>query len=297
MNVRHPSMDELEAAANVLNEHSRALRGTDDMTPAELEVVWRSPELDFPANVFVAERDGRLVGYADVSPFGSSAWVDARATDIDAYDPLLDVALPHAERQAKQHVRAFAGDEDQAAVAALRRFGFEPIRYGFRMMIELDRDLPEADWPPGFSVRPFQAGDERRFHEAHEQSFADTWEFTPEPFEDWSHWFMSPPFFAPEHWLAVESSDGDLAAVAMCRISDTIEDSGWIRILGVLPAYRRRGLARALLHHVFRHFAALGLKRVGLGVDAESPTGAVALYEGAGMHVAWRNVTLERVPG
>jgi mycothiol synthase len=75
------------------------------------------------------------------------------------------------------------------------------------------------------------------------------------------------------------------------------EATGWVRILGVLPAFRRRGLALALLQHVFRHFADLGMKRVGLGVDAENPTGAVALYERAGMHVVRRNVTYERLPG
>jgi mycothiol synthase len=65
----------------------------------------------------------------------------------------------------------------------------------------------------------------------------------------------------------------------------------------VLPAHRRRGLALTLLRHVFRHFARLGMKRVVLGVDGESPTGAVALYERAGMSVLRRNVTYERVSG
>ena len=290
-------MDELDAAADVLNAHSRALRGTDDMTAAELDVVWRSPDLEFPDDFFVAERDGALVGYVDVFPFGESTWIDARATDPAAYAPLLEAAVPRAESHARQHLRAVAGDEDEVAAEALRRFGFEPIRYGFRMMIELSHEVPEPEWPDGFSVRPFRPGEERRFYEAHEQAFADTWEFTAEPFEDWAHWFTAPAFFSPEHWFAVESPDGELAAIAMCRVSETIEDCGWVRILGVLPAFRRRGLARALLQHVFRHFAALGLKRVGLGVDGESPTGAVALYEGAGMHVAWRNVTYERVSG
>jgi mycothiol synthase len=144
-------------------------------------------------------------------------------------------------------------------------------------------------------VRAFRDGDERRFHQGHQESFADTWEFTVEPFETWSHWFLGSTF-QPEHWFVVEEGD-ELAALAMCRISDTEQDVGWVRILGVLPAYRRRGLALALLRHVFRHFAERGMKAVGLGVDAENPTGAVALYERAGMHVARRNVTYERLPG
>jgi hypothetical protein len=36
---------------------------------------------------------------------------------------------------------------------------------------------------------------------------------------------------------------------------------------------------------------------VGLGVDAENPTGAVRVYERAGMHVARTNLILEKVQG
>lgn len=294
--IRHPARDEVAAAAEILNAHSRALRGVDDTSVAELEVAWDSPEVQFPDDVFVAERDGQLVGYADVFAFGETSWIDVRGTDPEAYDALLAAAVPRAELHNRRHVRAIAGDEDEAARAALQRLGFEPIRYGFRMMIELDHDLPDPDWPPEFTVRGFRPGDERSFHRVHQESFVGGWEFTPEPFEPWSHWFLAPAMFDPEHWFAVERGD-ELAAIAMCRVSDSIEDCGWVRILGVLPAYRRRGLARALLQHVFHHFAAAGMKRVGLGVDAENPTGAVSLYEQAGMHVAWRNVTYERVSG
>jgi mycothiol synthase len=287
-------MDEVEAAAEVLNAHSRALHGTDDTTAAELEVAWRAPEVEFPADVFVADRGDGLVGYADVIPFGRTTWIDVRATDPEAYDPLLDASVRRAENHAAPHVRAFASDQDEAAREALGRAGFEPIRHGFRMMVDLGRDLPEPQWPEGFAARQFRDGDERRFHRGHQESFADTWEFTTEPFEQWSHWFMGTNF-QPEHWFVVEYGE-ELAAVAICRISETEENTGWVRILGVLPAYRRRGLAIALLRHVFRHFAELGMERVGLGVDAENPTGAVALYERAGMHVARRHLTYERVP-
>lgn len=293
--VRHPSMDEVDAACKVLNAHSHALYGTDDTTAAELEVAWRAPEVEFPADVFVAERDGGLIGYTDVIPFGRTTWVDVRATDPAAYDLLVEASIRRAETHATPHIRAFASDQDDAAQEALERVGFKPIRHGFRMMIDLDGELLEPQWPEGFAVRGFREGDERRFHQGHQESFADTWEFTPERFENWSHWFTGPAIFEPEHWFIVEHGE-ELAAVAICRISETEENAGWVRVLGVLPEYRRRGLAIALLQRVFHHFAEVGLKQVGLGVDAENPTGAVALYERAGMHVARRHLTYERVP-
>jgi ribosomal protein S18 acetylase RimI-like enzyme len=288
-------MDEVAVATDVLNAHSRSLHGVDDCTPDEIEEVWRAPEVEFPADVFLVESDGRIVGYADVIPFGETSWVDVRATDADVYDPLLEAATRRAAEQEKRHIRAFTGDVDVDAKAALERAGYRPIRYGFRMVIELDRELPDPQWPDGFVVRPYREGDAEHFHRLHQESFADTWEFTSEPFEPWAHWFMGSAF-QPEHWFVVET-EGEPAAIAICRISETEPDSGWVRILGVVPARRRRGLALALLQHLFRHFADQGMTRVQLGVDGENPTGAVALYERAGMSILRRNVTYERVSG
>lgn len=295
INVRHPAQDDLEAATDVLNAHSRALHGADDTTPAELQEAWDAPEVEFPADVFVAERDGALVGYADVIPFGGKTYLDVRATDPAAYEPLIAASMERAKDHGTSQIRSFGSDKDAAAKTALERAGYGPIRYGFRMAIALDGDLPEPDWPPGFTVRPYRDGEGRLFHRLHQESFADTWDFTTEPFEPWAHWFMGSTF-QPEHWFVVEEGDRP-AAIAICHISEAEETMGWVRILGVLPPYRRRGLALALLQHVFRHFATKGMKHVGLGVDAENPTGAVALYERAGMSVLRRNVTYERVSG
>ena len=49
---------------------------------------------------------------------------------------------------------------------------------------------------------------------------------------------------------------------------------------------RGRGIGRALLLHTFAQFRSRGMSRVGLGVDATSPTGANKLYESVGMRVS-----------
>ncbi len=61
---------------------------------------------------------------------------------------------------------------------------------------------------------------------------------------------------------------------------------GWVATLGVRRNWRRQGIALALLHHSFGEFYRRGVRKVGLGVDAGSLTGATRLYEKAGMHVA-----------
>jgi mycothiol synthase len=293
--VRNAGEDEVDAAAEVLNEHSRRLYGTADTTAAELREDWSAPEVDFPDNVLVAEVEGRLVGYADVIPHGEAAWLDVRGTDSRSYDPLLEAIARRADTLGRDHVRGWAPEIDRDLQEAYDRAGFRPFRHSFRMEIELGGDLSPPECPDGFSIRPFREGDERTAWEVQQHSFADTWGFTPAPFETWAHWNMG-EYFQPAHWFLAETGD-EVAAIALCRQPESEPGLGWVNILGVRPAYRRRGLAIALLQHVFEHFARLGLKTVGLGVDAENPTGAVRLYERAGMHVARRDIRFERVTG
>ena len=46
--------------------------------------------------------------------------------------------------------------------------------------------------------------------------------------------------------------------------------------------------------HTFRAFYDRGVKRVTLGVDAASPTGATHLYERVGMHIEQEQVVFEK---
>lgn len=86
----------------------------------------------------------------------------------------------------------------------------------------------------------------------------------------------------------------EVAGIVISRKAEYEPGLGWIRILGVLPEYRQRGLGQALLRHTFGEFAGRGLEAVGLGVDAENPTGAVRVYERAGMHVERTNLLFEK---
>ena len=49
--------------------------------------------------------------------------------------------------------------------------------------------------------------------------------------------------------------------------------------------WRKRGVGYSLLKHAFAAFHADGRKRAGLGVDSQNLTGALRLYERAGMRV------------
>jgi mycothiol synthase len=296
--IRPARIDEVEAATELLNEHSRRLHGVDDQPSSELLQYWESPDVDFERDVLVAEgANGSLVGYADLGIHGEHVWLDVRGLEQEPQRALIDAIQERAaERKPHAGLMAYISEGDQLVRDLYEQAGYQVTRHSYRMEISLDNAPPPPQWPEGFAVRTMSPGEEERVYDAHMASFADTWNFTPESFEVWSHWFVKDPAFDPSLWFLVEAGD-ELAGIAMTRVSENEPGLAWVRILGVLPKFRERGLAQALLRHTFAEYASRGLDRVGLGVDAENPTGAVRVYERAGMHVARTNLILEKVQG
>ncbi len=291
-------MQEVEAAARFLNEHSRRLHGVDDQPASELRQYWESPDVDFDRDVLVAEgSDGSLVGYADLGVQGDHVWLDVRGLEPEPLRALFHaIRTRAAEKKPGADLMGFTSEADRLVRDLYEQAGFAVARHSYRMEISLAGQLPEPQWPDEFSVRTFREGEEERVYEAHMTSFADTWSFHQEPFELWTHWFLKDDAFDPTLWFLAEAGD-ELAGISLTRQSENEPDLGWVRILGVIPEYRQRGLAQGLLRHTFREYARRGLQRVGLGVDAENPTGAVRVYERAGMHVARTNLILQKVEG
>jgi mycothiol synthase len=241
--------------------------------------MWASPRFDL-------ERDARLDGdaYACIEEFGEGrVW-------IDVYGHSSQEILDWAEKRASAvgH-RLLSGSwaTNEQLLRELEARGYALVRHSHRMTIDLSDPAPDPVWPSGIEVRAFRAGDERAFHEAQQETFADSWEPTDEPFEEWAYWLLEGPSFDPSLWfLALDGAE--TAGYAICHPHLSDPGIAWVRLLGVRRPWRRRGLGRALLLHAFAEFRARGFRRAGLGVDADSLTGAHTLYESAGMHVAAR---------
>jgi mycothiol synthase len=191
-------------------------------------------------------------------------------------------------------LRCFIPGADVEAHRLLEEHGYRLIRHSFRMEIELGLASPDPEWPDGIEVRTLDPGrDEHRVHEAHMESFADHWEYSYFPYERWRHVMFRPPH-DPSLWLLAVEGD-EIAGICLCTAEKTGEpDVGWVSVLGVRPAWRHRGLGLALLRQAFCEFRGRGKERAALGVDAENTTGAVRLYERAGMTVGRQNDIYEK---
>jgi mycothiol synthase len=250
---------------------------------------WLTQGLIDPDDIRVLEEGGRAVGYVDIFVREDLAYLDP--TGAGREDELLEWAEARAREKGAQKVRLPVWHGQDALAAVLARRGYERVRSSFEMAIDLGAEPPPApEWPPGIEVRAYRPDeDERITYETQEDAFRDVWDWRPTPIEQWRKFELEARGFDPSLWFL--AWEGDEVAGICLSFPERVGDAGlgWISILGVRRRWRRRGLGEALLRHAFRELHARGLRRVGLGVDAESPTGATRLYERAGMHVAVRS--------
>lgn len=289
--LREPTREDASAIAELLAAHSGALHGERDLAPAQILDWFGLPDIWMR----LAELDGSPVGYADVSEEGGNWSIDLRTLDPEAARILLDAARERAGTGVL--LRGYAPSVDQVAAASYREAGFEIVRHSFQMRVELAAPPDPPEPPKGIVIRPMLEGEEERIHGAHMSAFADHWEFHEQTFEQWRLWHRDRDSFDATLWflaLAQDETAEETAGFVLCQPHFSGEpDFGWIELLGVRPAWRRRGLGEALLRHGFRTLRARGFTRVGLGVDAENTTGAVRLYERVGMRQVRRSDTWE----
>jgi ribosomal protein S18 acetylase RimI-like enzyme len=173
----------------------------------------------------------------------------------------------------------------ESAARLLEQRGFRVASHFYRMAIELVAPPAPSALPPGITVAAFVPGrDDRTLHAAVLEAFADEPDFEPEPFERWRERHVVDPSLVPDLWLLARDGD-DIAGFALTALSS---EGGFLDELGVREPWRRRGLGFALLTRTLAAAHAHGARRVALGVAADNPTGAVQLYERAGMHVAFQ---------
>jgi len=284
--LRELRAEDAEAVAAII----RAADPSRGIDAAEVRSWLDHAALD-PEEVRVLEVDGEVVGYVDLLRSEELANVDANGPGHE--DALLDWAEARARKGGAEQTRVHVSQHNASLPEALKARGYAPVRTSFEMVIDLDDERPpEPGWPGGIDVRTYRhPQDEQATYEAQEEAFRDSWDYRPSPIEQWREFQLHGRGFDPALWFL--ACDGDeIAGICLAfpeRVGDT--DLGWVSILGVRRPWRRRGLGEALLRRAFRDLHARGLRRVGLGVDAGSPTGATRLYERAGMRLAVRSET------
>ena len=206
---------------------------------------------------------------------------------------------------------------DRCAAALLTRNGYAPVRAWIHLEIDLTAPPPASTWTHGIRVRPM---DPQRDWPAVDAELAQAFE------DHWGHILSAgakeagqteqaepenralgnddpapndtngdDPYFNSRAFCFV-ATDGPNVVGSCLGNAQSIEwpHSGKVGSLSVLPAYRRRGIARCLMLHAFGEFYQQGVRRVITDTDADSLTGANFLYRQLGMHIYRREHTYER---
>ena len=289
--LRAPTMDDLPAVAALVIASDVADYGAPTFSEGELRSEWKDLDLAADVRIVVLE-DGQLAGYGAVGARGNNVRLDAEVYVHPQHTGRgVGTALVRwTEAWAREHVplapegarvllNNYINGRNAAARTLLEGEGYAAARHFLEMVIDLDEPPLLPDWPAGIVVRACASeADERLAYAAVDEAFRDHWGWTPSTFESWSR-RKKHDGFDRSLWFLAE--DGDQVAGAV--VCSQREQSGYVHDVAVRRPWRRRGLGLALLRHAFGAFYDRGTRRVELGVDAQSPTGATRLYEGAGM--------------
>jgi len=314
--MRPATLDDVDAAVEMFNARSRLFYGTDQSTTEDMLGWWKGARFD-PARDTraVFDASGRMLAWAHAgdpgAPYVSLGCSVITHPDVAArkalWDDLYTWALGAASarvEKAPAGARVVAADsamaEDEARRTALERAGFGIVRIQNTMRIDLTQAPPSPVWPGGVSVRPAKVEEElEAMVVASREAFRDHWGYVEEPLDqaiaDWKEWIASLGGRRdPSLWfVAHEGSQIAGLGLFSTQIAGDATRS-YVESLSVRPAYRKRGIALALLHQGFGEVHRRGYEAVELDMDSENLTGALRLYERAGMRVIRRMYSYEK---
>lgn len=292
MNSRPATTNDYEAIVDVIKADEERLLGRPSRLGVDDLREWLS-RTNLADDSWLYEDDGRLcaVGWFDRLPGDDVAFAAGivhpvwKGRGLGA--ELIERSESRAYHYGSRRLHQFGVGVDAAAAQLFHARGYREVRRFYEMAIELE-EAPEV---PNLGIETLDLEDVEEFHTALDEAFQDHWEHHGLPFEEWWERHRGNPNLDLSLWFVIRER-GQMAAVS--RNEANRNGGGYVAAIGVRRPWRGKGYAKALLLHTFREFFDRGIKRVTLGVDAESPTGATHLYERVGMHVEQENVVFEK---
>jgi len=284
-------------------EYASWWRGTTVEEMLELE---KNPSFDFEGR-FVAELDGKPVGiiHAHVETSGEEkrgfirdfCVLEAfRGSEVE--ERLLGAAVNEFKKHQIRLIRAWTGVKRIDRVRFLEKSGFKfasrtidmrisladvPVRIGENMEVairplktEMKEDIVELNWLVN-------------------ECFKEDPLHRPETVEETRRSLLNNPVLKEqEHFLAVlDNKNVGYVGVGIDERYNVEHDvkSGFVSGIGVLSAYRRRGIGTRLMLRGLKALKAKGMTSATLDTEDTNPTRAITLYEKVGFQVLQEYVT------
>lgn len=211
-------------------------------------------------------------------------WLEARAR----------IGFAAEDDEKPQLVRMSVEDAQEDRISLLERHGFRAARYAHEMKRDLGMPIPAIRLETGVEMIPWRDELTLTAMAAFNKAFEGHWGVSTLDEKGWNQWFIGVPHFRGDLSLLVTQGE---QVVGLCinwineaRNRQRGIEEGWIEALGVIPAWRGRGIARALLALSMTQFKGIGMSQAALDVDVQNPSGALRLYEKMGFTLAKRTV-------
>jgi GNAT superfamily N-acetyltransferase len=258
--------------------------GEVEIEREDILVDWGRPGFDLATDSIGVFDADRLLAEAEVFK-GTRAEVnvhpDARGGGLGV--SLLGWTEAVALERAAERVGQTISDHDEAAHALLMARGYEERHTSWILEIEVPDRPEDGSLPEGIAFADYDpAVHAPLVYRVVEDAFNEWPNRDPATFDEWANMTIRRPSFAPwQMLLAVEEATGDVVGAAFTLEYDA--EGGWVQQLATRASHRHRGIARALLQRALRINWDRGERKVGLNTD--SRTGALGLYEKVGMSV------------
>lgn len=302
--IRSATLADIETIHGLIQAHEVALYGEPMQRLDDTRRNWTGRNVNLAEDSRLAfDRMGRLVGCLRLEhSLRVRFYVTVRVLPDYSDERLGDYLHELAEIWARERVvqcepgmrvtlNAGLSARDAAGQRRYARAGLQEVRRSWDMEIELSGTLPAPAWPEGIRLRPFvPERDERPVFEMINAAFQDHWGNIPLSFAEWRGWMIERANFDPSLWFIACEGD-QIVGSSLCYDEEV---HGWVDDLGVLRPWRGRGLGMALLQHSFGEFYRRGQRKVGLSVDSQNLTGALRIYQRAGMHMVREQISYEK---
>lgn len=292
--LRHPTPDDLHTVLAVINANDKLMMGEEDTSPSDLRQHWQT--IDITTNAWVlCNAQNAIVAYEELHPmqhgrFGLDGYVHPDHMGFGLGSYLVNIAEARSHELIGTYPPEYelfltagnvAGDENANAMFAA--LGYEATRSYYRMVLDVDGVPAPAQIPDGYAIQPFTLDDAKSAYDLHMTSFVGHYGFARRSFDVWyADKIKHNERFRAQDWAIIVYGNTPVAFGFNYLREDGM---GWVQTLGVHPDHRQRGLGRAVLQHSFVLLHLAGAQRIGLGVDSQNRSGAVKLYQDAGMYI------------
>lgn len=301
------TMEDADRCAEISTAVSCCAGSGEQIQSRDLLTEWTEPEFDLgQSSLGIVNGGGQLIGYA---VFFATAEPPVRPWFAWAVDP------NYLTSEISPQLLAWAHDKGSSVIPkcppgarvslwsgtyrgyapvekALRAAGFAPRRVWHEMRLDMTERPPPCELPAGFVTRAYHHDEDLPILvDLVRDAFSDHYGHIEQSFdrdlEHFRHWLEGSAGFDPDLvMLAADEATGTLAGNILPMTEHFRRPGvGYIDTVGVRKAYRRRGLASAMLRRSFVDYWDRGIRSVCLEVDGDSLTNAVALYERVGMRL------------